>query len=390
MRVLLAIYRDDPRAGGSLRVGETIAKSLQLLGVEAQVCFAYGFPGPVGHSGVQCHYLELRGSRDLACWTRYRRFVKNLRPDIVHFIDPLLAMHLATVGLPFHKIVHVHGAIIRHSIPWRTRLEWKFLNTRAGKVVCITEGARRSLVVRRLANRHKTSVVYNGIDFPWFQERPSREEARRTLRLPEDALVIGMVCRLFQARGCDDLLKILTMLPPIWHALLVGDGPDRPRLERLSQELGVRHRVRFTGALEDVRPAYSAMNAFAFLGLYDSFGLAMAEAMSCRVPVFGLERAGEYREPENPLITDENAVFLKGSRRWFFAQEESPELLRAFAQRVQEYGDAPAKLQSMVDCAWNHVRARFTAEIQAQAMLKVYQSLLGQEANDREIMRSRT
>src|SRR5207248_7592850 len=104
-------------------------------------------------------------------------------------------------------------------------------------------------------------------------------EARKQLGLPASARVIGMVCRLFWAKGCDDLIRVLELLDDEWHAVFVGDGPERAKLEALAGDYGVGDRVRFTGSLWDVRPAYSAMDAFAFLCLYEPFGLATAEAM---------------------------------------------------------------------------------------------------------------
>lgn len=358
-------------------MGETLAKGLRTLGIEAEICFAYGGPGPVGEAaGVPCHYLGLRSSQDFFRWPRVRNLMRTLKPQIVHFVDPLFWMHLASLGKSFKKVVHVHGGEFLTQGLLSDRLRWGFLRSRADLFVCITEGARRALVSLNLASASRTSVVYNGIDFDWFQDRPTREAARAKLGLPYDALVIGMVCRLFRARRCDELLRILTMLEPRWRALLVGDGAERPKLERFAETLGVRNRVRFTGCLEDVRLAYSAMDTFAFLALYDSFGLAIAEAMACKVPVFGLGGAGEYREPENPLVTPDNSTFVERSHPGDYHREEDPSVLRNLADCITDFGLHPERYSKRTDRAHQHVQKRFDVARQAKTMYGLYLGLI--------------
>lgn len=380
MRVLLALSRDDVNAGGSLRVAQTLGEGLKALGIDAEISFAYGGLGPIGRkASIPCHYLGLRSSKDLFRWVRFRRFLKSHRPDVVHFIDPVIAMQLATTGMSLKTVVHVHGRLLRNPLPWKELFARILLRSKTDKFVCISKGVQRDLIMRRLVTEDQVVTVYNGIDFHWFQCQPTTKAARRQLELPADALVIGMVGRLFKARGFDDLLRILTMLSPNWYALLVGDGPERKNLENMAAEFGIFNRVRFTGSLDDVRVAYSAMDAFAFLPLYDSFGLATAEAMSSRVPVFGLDRPGEYREPENPLVTDDNAIFVRNSTRRFYEDSEDKGILQTLAGHIEAYGKKPSDSDSILNNAWNHIQERFTRDTQAAKMIDVYESVLVQK-----------
>ena len=375
--MLLAHFRDSPDAGGSLRVGQTLALALRRRGVQAELCFGYGGVGPVGREGgARCHYLRLRGSHDVLHWSRFRRLIHRIRPHIVHFIDPSVWMHAMAAGTGVKKVLHVHGIVFQEPTSRRHRIALRFVSRQADRFVCITHGVRDSVVRHGLAPAARATVVYNAIDFDMLQRRPGRREARQHLGLPDDARIIGMVCRLVDARGCDDLLRMLPMLGAEWHALLVGDGPARSRLERLALMLGVRDRVWFIGSLADVRPAYSAMDAYAFLALYDSFGLATAEAMACRVPVFGLAGEGEFREPQNPLVTPSNAVFLERIRRHVFEQEEDESVLRALAERIAHYGQRPSTLAPVIETAWHHVRTRFSTDVQCEDILSVYGRVL--------------
>ena len=69
----------------------------------------------------------------------------------------------------------------------------------------------------------------------------------------------------------------------VW--ILVGGGPLRDELEHESERRGLRERVRFTGALPDVRPYLRAADVFVFPSLYEGLGIAVLEAMAMGVPV---------------------------------------------------------------------------------------------------------
>lgn len=375
MRVLLALYRDTPRTGGSWRVGQTLARAFKAQGMDAHVCFAYGPPGPVGlDQGDRAHYLGLSGSRDFTRWPRYRGLLQHLEPDIVHYVDAVFWMHAAALGSKFKEVVHVHTTFWE---PQRTldMLAWRFLRMQADAFVCISEGARDATVRLGLASPEQATVVYNAIDFDSYQQRPDRAAARQALALPPDAQIVGMPCRVVKWKGCDDLIRSLPFIPD-WQALIVGDGPDRARIEQLAETLGVRQRVWFVDNMDDVRTAYAAMDAFAMLSVNEPFGLVIAEAMASRVPVFGLVGGGEYREPAWPLVTPDNAVFVSRKLRHTTDDEEDPAVLRQFAAGLAAFGRDRDAYRPMIDRAWSHVRERFSMDVQARAMVAVYERIL--------------
>jgi N-acetyl-alpha-D-glucosaminyl L-malate synthase BshA len=75
--------------------------------------------------------------------------------------------------------------------------------------------------------------------------------------------------------------------------LLVGDGPDRPRIEKICRDLGLlSNDVRFLGKLEAVEEVLSIADLFLMPSEKESFGLAALEAMSCEVPVISTDAGG--------------------------------------------------------------------------------------------------
>ncbi|GAB3227916.1 N-acetyl-alpha-D-glucosaminyl L-malate synthase BshA [Hymenobacter seoulensis] len=75
--------------------------------------------------------------------------------------------------------------------------------------------------------------------------------------------------------------------------LLVGDGPDRPRIEKICRDLGLlSNDVRFLGKLEAVEEVLSVADLFLMPSEKESFGLAALEAMACEVPVISTNAGG--------------------------------------------------------------------------------------------------
>jgi N-acetyl-alpha-D-glucosaminyl L-malate synthase BshA len=74
--------------------------------------------------------------------------------------------------------------------------------------------------------------------------------------------------------------------------LLVGDGPERDKMERLCRELGTCDDVRFLGKLEAVEEVLSVADLFLMPSEKESFGLAALEALACEVPILTSNAGG--------------------------------------------------------------------------------------------------
>jgi glycosyltransferase involved in cell wall biosynthesis len=188
----------------------------------------------------------------------------------------------------------------------RPRSAWRRLRAAAG--VLPTFGAapamrRRPLLAlsRRSARlvalsyaRRDVAVVYPGVDPAVY--RPAgpaeRAAARRRWDLPAGAWVGAVVGRLGVGKGFDTALRAFAAgaPEPAW-LILAGDGPAEAALRAQAERLGVAGRVRFTGPLLPAVEAYHAADALLFPTRHEeSFGLVVAEAMACGLPVLASRR----------------------------------------------------------------------------------------------------
>ncbi len=144
--------------------------------------------------------------------------------------------------------------------------------------VAVSERTKRDLL--SLGYTGDVYVVPNGINFGEVIGVECGEET--------DVIFVG---RLIKEKNVDLLLKAVSILKkenPDIRCTIVGDGPERVKLERLSFELDVSDNVVFTGFLEkheDVLSRIKGSGVLALPSIREGFGIVALEAMACGVPV---------------------------------------------------------------------------------------------------------
>jgi glycosyltransferase involved in cell wall biosynthesis len=136
-------------------------------------------------------------------------------------------------------------------------------------------------------------VLHYGIDVSAFRV-PRRACLRKELGIPLDAVVVGHVGRMVEAKNQEFLLHVwreVVRLEPSSRLVMVGDGPLRPRLEELALTLGLSGTVMFLGTRGDVPSLLSnAFDGFVLPSLWEGLPLATVEAQAAALPVLVSER----------------------------------------------------------------------------------------------------
>ncbi|CCH48057.1 glycosyltransferase family 4 protein [Pseudodesulfovibrio piezophilus] len=142
----------------------------------------------------------------------------------------------------------------------------------------------RDLIVEAHPYRAPDSidVIYNRPDLSRFSH-PSEEERtslRAELDISTDNVVIGTAATNFALKGIAPLLHVLAGLPEN-HVLHVAGGRKPDKYLRLARELGVEHRVRFLGRVDDMQCFYRRIDIFILASFYDACSNAVLEALAC-------------------------------------------------------------------------------------------------------------
>jgi glycosyltransferase involved in cell wall biosynthesis len=165
---------------------------------------------------------------------------------------------LLEINAPLYEERNRFGGI------WATRLaEWSenFVWTQADAALPVTEVLAQKVRARGTAPSRIT-VIQNGIDESVFKTLPSKTEAQAKLGL-EGTLVLGFVGFMRDWHGLDRVLRFMAAHPDRnMHAVFVGDGPDRSRLEAIACDVGITDRLTMTGVLQrhDIPAAIAAFD----------------------------------------------------------------------------------------------------------------------------------
>ncbi|HWR89589.1 MAG TPA: glycosyltransferase family 4 protein [Dissulfurispiraceae bacterium] len=141
-------------------------------------------------------------------------------------------------------------------------------------------------------------VLYNGVNTDLFRPLPPDETLRSAVGLGRDDFVLMSACRLVGWKGIQFALKALQKILRKGLAVqyvIIGDGEYRGDLEALSVRLGIAERVRFTGSVDNglLPNYYSLAGAAVFPSIAnETFGISIAEAMACGIPVLSTTVGG--------------------------------------------------------------------------------------------------
>jgi N-acetyl-alpha-D-glucosaminyl L-malate synthase BshA len=135
-------------------------------------------------------------------------------------------------------------------------------------------------------------VIHNFIDLERFQKRPV-EHFKRAI-CPNGESLIVHTSNFRKVKRVDDVIQVFCGIKKAMPAklLLVGDGPERQKMEQMCRDFGIAEDVRFLGKLDAVEDILSVADLFVMPSEKESFGLAALEAMACEVPVISTNAGG--------------------------------------------------------------------------------------------------
>ncbi|CAH1662209.1 Glycosyltransferase involved in cell wall biosynthesis [Chelatococcus asaccharovorans] len=212
--------------------------------------------------------LSSEASLNIACVLAVRLLPRSDRPGLI----------LREVGVP--------SVGIKHDPYVQNRLAYRMarLYRHADHVVTLTEGARRDLIDLFGVPAAMISVLRTKPIITPAVAASLRAHASQSAR--EAGLIVAMG-RLSAEKGYRDLIRAMAFVPRdvAWRLLLVGEGRERARLERLATRLGLDDRIAFAGYARDPFPWFQRAEIAVSCSLYEGFGNSLVEALACGTQV---------------------------------------------------------------------------------------------------------
>ncbi len=237
---------------------------------------------------------------ELALASKMVDIVQNERLDVlhVHYAIPhasaafMAKQILLTRGIRIPVVTTLHGTditLVGKDASYEPVVTFS-INQSDG-VTSVSADLRRE-TYEYFAVEKDVEVIPNFINLSRFQKQ--NKSHFKAAIAPEGEKLLVHTSNFRSVKRVDDVVRIFAgvreQLPA--KLLLVGDGPDRPRIEKLCREIGHCNDIRFLGKLEAVEEVLSIADLFLMPSEKESFGLAALEAMACEVPVISTNAGG--------------------------------------------------------------------------------------------------
>lgn len=314
MRILMINYEFPPVGGGGGNVTYFISRNLARDGHDVRVITSQfrDLPKYERLDGFEVHRVPvLRKSADvcgihemltfvLSASIYSLKYVKSFRPDIVHVFfgipsGPVAYLLKKLRDLPYVLFLGGRDVPRIHPDPPFYRLMYGILGPairsiwgNAKAVVACSEGLRE--LALNTEDSTPIHVIPDGVDLNKFHsvERSANPEKVRIL-------AIG---RLIPRKGFDFLIKSLPEVTKNarkdFCVEIVGDGPMRSELTRLSEQLGVQQKIIFAGSVpyDKLAEKYQKADAFVLSSLAEGMPLVVLEAMASGLPILATKVQG--------------------------------------------------------------------------------------------------
>jgi len=327
-------------SGGTQQVS-LLVEGLRRCGVSGYlVCQAGSMLAKREKGRVPLKTFNLRGEHDLGTWWCFAKWLGTFRES--------------QTALQHRLLLHTHsrrGAFptlfIGRRLKLPTILHWwvaapipKIMRFFADAVIAVSQAAAQQ-ARRAGVDERRLWVIPDGVDVARFTPPPNaRLKAREQMEVGETEFVAVAAGRLVPIKAYEVLLEAIALLPPDDRplVLLAGDGPERPKLERVVEKRQLNAWVRFLGFQSDMRIVLWAADVFVHPSRSEGLGVVLLEAMAARLPVIATGVGGipeVVREGETGLLVppDNPESLAKAIQR--LKQDEA--LRQQLGQRAQEW-----------------------------------------------------
>lgn len=318
-RIMMLSWEFPPKTiGGLARHVDDLSKALADLGEEVHVLTSDvpGCPPYEVVNGVHVHRIKTYNTPDLDFFDWIIQLNMNMSEygiklydmlgsfDIIHAHDWLVAYAAKALKdqtkVPLVATIHAteHGrnqGLHNDTNRYIHSVEW-WLTYEAWRVICCSDYMAREIKEIFDLPTDKLEIIPNGVNPENLDVEEASGEFRSKYALPHEKIVF-FVGRLVREKGIQVLLQGAPQILSAYHDVkfvIAGKGPMEANLKQLAKELGIEHKVCFTGFItdEDRNKLLKIADIAIFPSLYEPFGIVALEAMAAKVPVIVSDTGG--------------------------------------------------------------------------------------------------
>lgn len=317
-------------------------------------------------AGIEIDVIPERRRFDLSVIPALRKIVEQRQPDLVvtHSVKSHFVMWRSRLSKKYPWVAYHHGYTTTDP---KMRLynrfdHWSLPKAQLVMTVCDAFAQELSLVARM--PRERIQVLHNPVRLPRQPDPAVVQDYRKRLGISDNELVILSVGRLSKEKAHADLISAFQLWcrneeNPASKLVIVGEGPERARLEAQAAETGYGRRVVFAGQMSDVWPCYAMASLFVLPSHSEGSPNVLLEAMAAQVPVVATAVGGVQE-----IVEHEQSALLVPVR-------DPPSMSAAMARLLNDHelaGQLTANAVALVE-------SRHTPQAYVRSMLEIFSRL---------------
>jgi glycosyltransferase involved in cell wall biosynthesis len=377
MKILRIISSMDPKGGGPAEGIRQVSLALALLGHDTE-CLTLDDPAAIWLENQTLTIHATGPGWGVYGYTpKFKSWLKRHAAEYdAIIISGIWQYHsiaarnvLVSLGIPY--LIFTHGMLdpwFKQAYPLKhlkKTLYWPWADYRVlrdAHAVLFTSEEERLMARRSFGfYRARESVVSYGTTMPPQNRAELRDKFLRGHPSLRGKRLFTFLSRIHEKKGCDILIAAFAQIADSDPDLqLVIVGPDKtnwtPMLLTLAQSLGVANRITWTGMLQgDTKwGALYASEVFVLPSHQENFGIAVAEAMGCGLPVLISDKINIWRE-----IEADGAGIV------------APDTLEGCVQLFRRWiALTPEQKQAMATCSMETFERRYTVAAMARSLLE--------------------
>lgn len=226
------------------------------------------------------------------------RIIEDFKPHIIHgAVFEGVTMAAFNGFIKNVPIIIIEETSDPQNRRWKGHLLMKFFAILSDKVIGVSPSTTKYLLNKLKIAKDKVVLINNGVAFPKLVESDEVIKLKAEYGIKDDEIVIGTVGRLLSDKNkrFSDLIKAFNILIKKGinvKLVIVGDGKEKDKYQKLVFELGIKDKVVFAGYQYELDKYYEMFDIFSLVSSHESFGLVLVEAMFHKLPVVATNVGG--------------------------------------------------------------------------------------------------
>lgn len=278
--------------------------------------------------GIKIKVLKKRFKLDVFNFYQIYRYVKKIKPDIVHTqLGGDIYGKLAAKLVGIKKIISTEQNV-SNSYKKIILFFKKITASFSDKIIAISSAVKKDIILKYKIPVNKVDLIFNGVDIEKFKQEKYIE--KKTIK-NKDKIIIGSIGRLTPQKNFILLFRALSKIKDYnFECFIVGDGELKEILEKKIVEMNLENKVKLLGTRKDIKEFLAKLDFFVLPSKWEGLGVVLLEAGMAKLPVLASATGGILDIIKNKetgiLFKNDNLFDLTQKLNYFFDSKNKNEL----------------------------------------------------------------